>query len=153
GNRPRPDLLLEPDLLVERQRVIGRMEVEIPTAGGDLGGDRGRVGEAHPEDAAVETSAVAVDEFRRELRFAAPAERGRRGGLDLADGGGLSYLELAGQHAEILLPSDEERIDRKRHPRAGRQRPRSRDRVDRKIRDGMLRHRARERTRRDSRKA
>jgi hypothetical protein len=87
------------------------MEIEAAATSGHLGRDGGGISEAHPEDAAFEVAAVAVDEFGGELGFADPTEAGDTGDLHLSDRRGLMGLELAGQRPEIILSADEERIE------------------------------------------
>src|SRR6185295_7792239 len=126
------------------------------TTGRDFGRNRGGIREAHPEDAPREVPAVAMDEFRSELRLSDPAEPGRCGDLYLTDRGSPARLELAGQRLQILLAPHEKRIGRKQHARANRQGPGRGDLVvDRKCREsglGVLRiggrtHRARKKMR------
>lgn len=94
------------------------MEIEALPAGGDLGGDGGRFREAHPEDAAFEVAAVAVDELGGELRLADSPETGGGGELYLPDRGGLPSPESMGQGPELFLAAHEEGIVGEKHPGA-----------------------------------
>ncbi len=126
------------DLVVQREsaEVVPELQSAGAAAGGDLGRHRRGIGEAEPEDPALEILPVAMDELAGELGLADAAEAG--GGSDLTDGRGLAGLERQGERLEIRFAADEERIAGKRHARARRQGRRCRHRIQRHGREARL---------------